>query len=361
MARRAAGRLRRGRGARARFEAKTTSNRPSGTPTGRCSRRPPRSTPGRAALSTVASGPGHHLGGRPPGSRSRTSRRRARGPGIGGDPAGQVGLRCCHTLARLGSWASRVPKYPGVDASARGSSGSTSTPRNGPRASSGTDGGEPNSRERPGSSVGSRADGMLARVTGPPRAKARIPPVGDRPRCPSGRLSGASSPCSCCRTCCSDLGALANPAIAAPDEDAHLVKALGMSALRHRRAQPCGAGPPPRDVRNASITRVVEIPGRLDPAGYACFIFPRGGHRRVPTDGGPRHGGRRRGGGRRSAHTPRSSTPSRAGSPAWAAIRRAPTAWVGWWSWPRRRCCCGSRARTWCGGSARAAWSGSPC
>ena len=27
------------------------------------------------------------------------------------------------------------------------------------------------------------------------------------------------------------------------------------------------------EVRNTSITRIVEIPGRLDPAGYACFAF----------------------------------------------------------------------------------------
>jgi hypothetical protein len=68
--------------------------------------------------------------------------------------------------------------------------------------------------------------------------------------------------------------ALANPAIAAPDEDAHLVKALGMA--RFDIGVPNPAAPVsshPVDVRNASITRVVEIPGRLDPTGYACFIF----------------------------------------------------------------------------------------
>ncbi len=66
----------------------------------------------------------------------------------------------------------------------------------------------------------------------------------------------------------------ANPAMAAPDEDAHLVKALGMARLD------IGVpGPPTAEtgdlgaVRNASITRVVEIPAPLDPVGYACFFF----------------------------------------------------------------------------------------
>ena len=68
--------------------------------------------------------------------------------------------------------------------------------------------------------------------------------------------------------------ALANPAMAAPDEDAHLVKALGMA--RFDIGTP---GPPVADssdlgeVRNASISRVVEIPARLDPRGYRCFAF----------------------------------------------------------------------------------------
>ena len=68
--------------------------------------------------------------------------------------------------------------------------------------------------------------------------------------------------------------ALANPAIAAPDEDAHLVKALGMAGFD------IGVPGPPTDdpsnlgaVRNASITRVVPIPAGLDPSGYACFFF----------------------------------------------------------------------------------------
>ena len=68
--------------------------------------------------------------------------------------------------------------------------------------------------------------------------------------------------------------ALANPAMAGPDEDAHLVKALGMT--RFDIGTP---GPPAADssdlgeVRNASISRVVEIPARLDPTGYRCFAF----------------------------------------------------------------------------------------
>ena len=60
----------------------------------------------------------------------------------------------------------------------------------------------------------------------------------------------------------------------ARDEDAHLVKALGMA--RFDIGVPNPAAPVsshPVDVRNASITRVVEIPGPLDPAGYTCFIF----------------------------------------------------------------------------------------
>jgi hypothetical protein len=68
--------------------------------------------------------------------------------------------------------------------------------------------------------------------------------------------------------------ALANPAFAAPDEGDHLVKALGMARLD------IGVpGPPAEDparlgeVRNASISRIVEIPARLDPAGYGCFAF----------------------------------------------------------------------------------------
>ena len=68
--------------------------------------------------------------------------------------------------------------------------------------------------------------------------------------------------------------ALANPAIAAPDEDAHLVKALGMAQFDIGVPGPPAADPTNLgEVRNTSITRIVEIPGRLDPAGYACFAF----------------------------------------------------------------------------------------
>ncbi|MEP6650258.1 MAG: DUF2142 domain-containing protein [Lapillicoccus sp.] len=74
--------------------------------------------------------------------------------------------------------------------------------------------------------------------------------------------------------------ALANPAMAAPDEDAHLVKALGMARLDIGVPAPLAADPADPtdptelgDVRNASITRVVTIPARLNPEGYACFSF----------------------------------------------------------------------------------------
>ncbi len=65
-----------------------------------------------------------------------------------------------------------------------------------------------------------------------------------------------------------------NPVAAAPDEDAHLVKALGIA--RFDIGEPLGTrvdGPTPGAVRNASITRVVSIPAALDPSGYACFKF----------------------------------------------------------------------------------------
>ncbi len=66
-----------------------------------------------------------------------------------------------------------------------------------------------------------------------------------------------------------------NPPTAAPDEGDHLVKALGLARLD------IGVpGPPAPEgttdlgvVRNRSISRIVEIPVRLDPAGYPCFMF----------------------------------------------------------------------------------------
>ncbi|PZS18919.1 MAG: hypothetical protein DLM57_05345 [Pseudonocardiales bacterium] len=68
--------------------------------------------------------------------------------------------------------------------------------------------------------------------------------------------------------------AFSNPAGAAPDEPDHLVKALGMARLDIGSAYP----KPPADqrlisIRNASISRVVAIPSRLSPAGYACEAF----------------------------------------------------------------------------------------
>lgn len=114
---------------------------------------------------------------------------------------------------------------------------------------------------------------MLARVTGRPRplAEAR---AGDGP---------LSSPAATRRVVAlfvlpylvlGLVWALANPAIAAPDEDAHLVKALGMGRFDIGVPGPSATDPTVLgDVRNASITRVVEIAARLDPAGYACFAF----------------------------------------------------------------------------------------
>ena len=69
--------------------------------------------------------------------------------------------------------------------------------------------------------------------------------------------------------------AVTNPPTAAPDENDHLVKALGLARLD------IGVpGPPAPDgttdqglIRNASITRVVQIPARLSPDAYPCFRF----------------------------------------------------------------------------------------
>ncbi len=66
----------------------------------------------------------------------------------------------------------------------------------------------------------------------------------------------------------------ANPAMAAPDEPDHLVKAVGLARLDIGvPAPPAPEGSKLGTVRNASISRVVEIPARLDPTGYACFYF----------------------------------------------------------------------------------------
>ncbi len=66
-----------------------------------------------------------------------------------------------------------------------------------------------------------------------------------------------------------------NPGGAAPDEDAHLVKALGMARLDIGTplTGPALDSANLIQVRNASISRVVEIPARLSPTGYACFQF----------------------------------------------------------------------------------------
>jgi hypothetical protein len=104
---------------------------------------------------------------------------------------------------------------------------------------------------------------MLARVTGPPRPRA------------AGRVSHRLVALFVLPYLVLGLvWVMANPAMAAPDEDAHLVKALGMA--RFDIGVPGSAATDTGDlgaVRNASITRVVEIPARLDPAGYACFFF----------------------------------------------------------------------------------------
>lgn len=65
-----------------------------------------------------------------------------------------------------------------------------------------------------------------------------------------------------------------NPVAAAPDEDAHLVKALGVARLNI--GDPFAGPVNPSDlgaVRNASTSRVVTIPAQLSPAGYTCFQF----------------------------------------------------------------------------------------
>lgn len=65
-----------------------------------------------------------------------------------------------------------------------------------------------------------------------------------------------------------------NPPSAAPDENHHLIKALGMGRLDigEEYDEPLPAGPP-LTRRNLSITRLVEVPVELAPDGYACFAF----------------------------------------------------------------------------------------
>jgi hypothetical protein len=65
-----------------------------------------------------------------------------------------------------------------------------------------------------------------------------------------------------------------NPPGAAPDETDHLVKAIGMGRLDigDDYDEPLPAGPP-LVRRNLSITRVIDVPADLVPAGYSCFAF----------------------------------------------------------------------------------------
>ena len=65
-----------------------------------------------------------------------------------------------------------------------------------------------------------------------------------------------------------------NPPGAAPDENDHLVKALGMSNLDiGSRYDGSRQGENPTYSHLASTSRVVKIPARLNPAGFTCFAF----------------------------------------------------------------------------------------
>src|SRR5262249_28608650 len=67
------------------------------------------------------------------------------------------------------------------------------------------------------------------------------------------------------------------PPVAPPDESDHLVKALGIAKFDiGSRYEFPPAGDDPALSRNASIltgSRVVNIPARLNPAGFSCFAF----------------------------------------------------------------------------------------
>lgn len=68
--------------------------------------------------------------------------------------------------------------------------------------------------------------------------------------------------------------AVTNPPGASPDEPDHLIKALGAGRLEigdTYEGAPRSDGPIGR--RNASISRVVEIPARLEPTGFSCTAF----------------------------------------------------------------------------------------
>ncbi|HET6953313.1 MAG TPA: DUF2142 domain-containing protein [Acidimicrobiales bacterium] len=66
-----------------------------------------------------------------------------------------------------------------------------------------------------------------------------------------------------------------NPPGAAPDEPDHLVKAIGMGRLDigDDYGRPLPREGPPLRRRNLSITRVVDVPAGIVPAGYTCYAF----------------------------------------------------------------------------------------
>ncbi|MET3806571.1 hypothetical protein ABIB25_003587 [Nakamurella sp. UYEF19] len=69
--------------------------------------------------------------------------------------------------------------------------------------------------------------------------------------------------------------AFSNPPGAAPDEPDHLVKAIGMSSFdigsKYTGAAVGNGGIGQQ--RNASISRVITVPGNLAPVGYTCYAF----------------------------------------------------------------------------------------
>lgn len=68
--------------------------------------------------------------------------------------------------------------------------------------------------------------------------------------------------------------ATSNPPIAAPDEQSHLIKALGIAHFDIGTPWLGHTDPPiPINIRNDSLSREVEILARLDPRGYSCFAF----------------------------------------------------------------------------------------
>jgi hypothetical protein len=64
-----------------------------------------------------------------------------------------------------------------------------------------------------------------------------------------------------------------NPPGAAPDEPDHFVKALGVGHLDIGSKLTGVTGATPIERRNIALTRIVKIPARLSPDGYACFAF----------------------------------------------------------------------------------------